>query len=101
MYQRVNFSDFAQAFVVHGRKNHFSYWGLRSLFDYLEEQEQDAGEEMELNAIALCCDFVEYESFEEFQEDHPSIGSMEALRDKTVVLEFPGGLIVRRFKNPY
>jgi len=100
MYQRVTFSDFRQAFHNHDRGNQFSYEGLKALFDYLEEQEQDTGE-IELDVIALCCDFVEYESFEEFQEDHPSIGSMEALRDKTVVLEFPGGLIVRRFKNPY
>ena len=41
MYQRVNFSDFRQAFHNHDRGNQFSYEGLKALFDFLEEQEQD------------------------------------------------------------
>lgn len=45
MYQRVTFSDFRQAFVGHERENQFSYEGLKALFDYLEKQERDTGEE--------------------------------------------------------
>jgi hypothetical protein len=32
--------------------------GLRLLFQYLEEREVDSGEDMELDVIALCCDFA-------------------------------------------
>ena len=28
-----------------------------SLFDYMEQMEEDCGEEMELDVIALCCDY--------------------------------------------
>lgn len=41
------------------RPNNFSYEGLGVLFDYLEEYESDCGEELELDVIALCCDFSE------------------------------------------
>ncbi len=97
MYQRVNFSDFRQAFHNHDRGNQFSYEGLKALFDYLEEQERDTGEEIELDVIALCCDYVEYKDFQEFKEGYPSIDSMEQLRDKTMVLEFNGGFLVQAF----
>jgi len=96
MYQRVTFSDFRQAFHNHDRGNQFSYEGLKALFDYLEEQERDTGE-MELDAIALCCDYVEYKDFQEFKQDYPSIDSMDQLRDKTMVLEFDGGFLVQAF----
>jgi hypothetical protein len=41
------------------RPNNFSYEGLGILFDYLEEYEESTGEELELDVIALCCDFSE------------------------------------------
>jgi hypothetical protein len=41
------------------RPNNFSYEGLGILFEYLEQFEQDTGEELELDVIALCCDFSE------------------------------------------
>jgi hypothetical protein len=41
------------------RPNNFSYEGLGILFDYLEELENDTGEELELDVIALCCDYNE------------------------------------------
>ena len=41
------------------RPNNFSYEGLTVLFDYLEEYESSCGEELELDVIALCCDFSE------------------------------------------
>jgi hypothetical protein len=41
------------------RPNNFSYEGLGLLFDYLTELENDTGEDMELDVIALCCNFSE------------------------------------------
>ena len=97
MFQRVNLSDFRQAFFNQGRGNQFSYEGLKALFDYLEEQERDTGEEMELDVIELCGEYSEFKSFEEFQGENPDIESMEQLRDKTMVLEFDGGFLVQAF----
>ena len=94
MYQRVTFSDFRQAFHNHDRQ--FSHEGLKALFDYLEEQEQDTGE-IELDVIALCCNYVEYKDFQEFKGDYPSIDSMDQLRDETMVIEFKDGFLIEVF----
>lgn len=60
MYINVNFSLFCDSFVKMNRDNIFSYAAKRALFDYLEEYEDDCGEKIELDVIALCCDFTEY-----------------------------------------
>ncbi len=41
------------------RPNNFSLGGLRRLYEGLTEFEQDTGEEIELDVIAICCDFRE------------------------------------------
>lgn len=52
------------------RSENFSYEGLEALYNYLEQYEEDTGEEIELDIIALCCEFSEYESLEAFQNDY-------------------------------
>ena len=59
MKTTVSRYDFERAFVDAGRKDQFSYKGLAVLFDYLEQLEQDTGQELELDVIALCCDYTE------------------------------------------
>ena len=59
MKTTVSRYDFERAFVDYGRKDQFSYEALGLLFDYLESYEQDTGEEIELDVIALCCDYCE------------------------------------------
>jgi hypothetical protein len=50
-----NASQFRDEFHRCGRGEQFSYEGLGILFDYLD----DMGEDVELDVIALCCDFAE------------------------------------------
>ena len=57
MKQSINFSQFVDAFHAHDRYDSFGYNGLRIIFDYLEQYEQDCNEEVELDVIALCCDY--------------------------------------------
>lgn len=59
MKTTVSRYDFERAFVDAGRKEQFTYQGLKALFDYLEQLEQDTGQELELDVIALCCDYYE------------------------------------------
>ena len=54
--------QFRDAFREANRESQFSYDGLEVLFDYLEQLEQDTGEEIELDVIALCCDYAEEEA---------------------------------------
>jgi predicted ArsR family transcriptional regulator len=58
MKQTINVYQFRDAFRAI-RPNNFSYEGLGVLFEYLEQYEEDTGEEMELDVIAICCDFSE------------------------------------------
>ena len=55
----VTESMFKDQFKAYGREDNFSNAGLSALFEHLTESEQDVGEEMELDVIALCCEFTE------------------------------------------
>lgn len=59
MKTTVSRYDFERAFADADRKENFSYEGLSVLFDYLEDYEEQTGEELELDVIALCCDYSE------------------------------------------
>lgn len=59
MKTTVSRYDFERAFVDADRKENFSYEALGLLFDYLEDYEEQTGEEIELDVIALCCDYAE------------------------------------------
>lgn len=59
MKQTITFGDFCDAFRDMDRNENFSYAGKRALFDYLEQYEEDCGQEVELDVIALCCDYSE------------------------------------------
>lgn len=81
MKKTINFYDFSDAFRKADRSN-FTYSGLRALFEDLEEYEESTGEEVELDVIALCCEYAEYDSLADFwleynQEDYPDIDAIE------------------------
>ena len=59
MKQTVNNSAFHDAFVSYGRTDNFSYEARDMLFDYFESIESDTGEEIELDVIAICCEYTE------------------------------------------
>jgi len=58
MKTTVSLYDFRDAFQ-RIRPTNFTYEGLEALFDYLEQYEQDCGQELELDVISICCDFSE------------------------------------------
>lgn len=57
MKQSVDFSTFIDAFHAYKRYDQFGYNALEILFEYLEKYEDSTGEEIELDVIALCCDY--------------------------------------------
>jgi hypothetical protein len=59
MKQTINFYQFRDAFRSADRMNNFSSNGLNLLFAYLEDYEDSTGEEIELDVIAVCCDYAE------------------------------------------
>ena len=91
MYDTVNFNQFNDWFIKDNSnyKNNFSYEGRKALFDYLEELEDDTGEKIKFDPIALCCEYSEYENIQEFwndydKEDYPTIDKIE---DNTAVIK--------------
>lgn len=70
MKQTINQYYFRQAFHDMGRGNQFSYFGLNALYFALEELEDDTGKEIELDVIALCCDFTEYGDLKTFNKEY-------------------------------
>ncbi len=54
-----NVYQFREAFRLAGREDQFSYEGLEVLFDYLDNLSEDTGETIELDVVALCCDYYE------------------------------------------
>jgi len=65
MIQELSFSSFCDAFPD-SYKDNFTYDGKKALFDYLEEYEDSTGEKVELDVIALCCEYSEYADVEEY-----------------------------------
>ena len=94
-----------QLFKEYGRENHFSYEGFNALYDYLDGYSEEVGEDFKVDVIALCCDFTEYESweelyenyscsynnesktFEELEEDNELDDFKEWVQDRTTVIE--------------
>jgi len=59
MIQTINQSAFIDAFRNMGRGEQFSYEALCAIFEYIENYEDDSGEQVELDVIALCCEWSE------------------------------------------
>ena len=87
------------------RPVNFTNAALEVLFAHYEEIEQGSGEEIELDVIAICCDWTEYDSALEAAESYgfkASAGdderadtneraALEFLADETTVLELGEG----------
>jgi hypothetical protein len=102
---------FEDAFRNYDRYDNFDYDGLKALFEYLEQYEEDCGEEIELDVIAICCDYSQHDSAvdaaeemisgfarEEGEEDDDfEARALKELQDETTVIEYTGGVIVQSF----
>lgn len=92
LVKSVSFSDFLKEFEELGRENHFSYEGKKALYDYLNELSEDLGEPIELDVIAICCEFTQYDSLEDFNKDYScSIGEdiedIDDINDYTTLIK--------------
>ena len=90
--------------------------GAFALVDYLEELEEDTGEEINFCHVALRCDYSQYSSLEEWATerwylaenawkalsltgdyDNFNEALRDYIRDRGTLLEFDGGIIVSSF----
>ena len=88
MKKTINEFEFVQAFDDYMRSENFSRAGRFALYEYLTEYEEDTGEEIELDVIALCCEFTEYENLKQFRVNHGQYDyqSMGDIMDRTHVI---------------
>jgi hypothetical protein len=71
MKEYVTESTFIDAFKQSDtRKNQFSYEGLKALYEYFEEYEDSTGEELEFDMIGICCEYMEYDSLKEYNDEY-------------------------------
>jgi hypothetical protein len=87
----------------------WSYAGARALAEYLEQYEEDTGEDMEFDRVAIRCDFSEYataaeaagdygwEPVKDNDEDQNETAALGFLHGSTTVIEFDGGVIIQNF----
>ena len=96
----------------------WSYDGAMALAEYLEEMEESTGEEMELDVVAIRCDYSEYASLQEWAAEYYGSSEKAAvnfgwdedtndeekdsdirieIRDGGQLVEFDGGVIVSGF----
>ena len=97
MKQTVNFSDFVGAFRACDRYDQFGYQALMVIFEYLEELEESTGQELELDVVAICCDYatdnweaiaenysIDLDGLDDEEEKQEAV--IEYLNENTIVL---------------
>lgn len=68
------------------RPDNFTNEGLSALYEWFTELEKDTGEPMELDVIAICCEFSQ-EPLDEVLENY-GFESMEELEENTLVIKY-------------
>ena len=94
IYKTLNENEFINEFGNSGQyANNFSREGLKALYGYLSELEN-----LELDVIAICCEYAEYESFDKLIADYPQYTTLESIENMTTVLETDsGGYVIQQF----
>ena len=113
----IGFFEFCDAFRDMDRNENFSYQGKRALFDYLESLSDDTGRPVELDVIALCCEYyendietiiseysidIDTDGFEDMDEDEIEESKTDQVReyleDNTIIVgEVLGGFVYAAF----
>jgi hypothetical protein len=108
MKQTMNTYQIADALRADDNAN-WSYNGAKALAEHLEQYEEDTGSEMEFDRVAIRCEFSEYanateaagnydfEPDEDADEDETEAAALKFLNDRTMVIEFSGGIIIQDF----
>lgn len=84
MYINVDFAMFVKEFKTAGRGNQFSKTGLELIYNELTQIEEETGHRIELDIIALCCDWVETTTESCFNDTGYTVDELE---EYTTVLQ--------------
>jgi len=99
------FAEFERAFRRARVDGYYSPGALRALWERYQEDVDEAGAVLDLNPLRIACTFTEYGSArcatsdygcseDDFRDDAEAA---DWLNEQTVVLQFPGGVVVQDF----
>jgi hypothetical protein len=102
IYTQITKYSFIDAFKQSSRKDQFSYEALEAIYEYLEDYSQDSGENVELDIVAICCEWSEMSwqdvamsygvDLSQCTDDDERIGEVESfLCDNTQFQTLPDG----------
>lgn len=70
------------------RPHNFSIDGLDALFDYINDFEEDTGEQIKFDVISLCCEFQQYDALADYNGDYDTEHeSWDDVADETTVIK--------------
>ena len=75
----------------------FTYNGASALYQYLTDLEEDIGQEIQFDHVAIRCDYSEYKTLDEILNQYDKIDTLDELMDHTTVIDFDGGFIIQDF----
>jgi hypothetical protein len=107
----------AAEILANDENSTFSRLGAYALVEYLEQMEEDCGEEIEFCHVAIRCDYSEYDNLQAWAHDYFSNALQELgfdeteendddkvdekireyIQDHGQLIEFSGGIIVSSF----
>lgn len=106
--QTVNESDFVQAFDAYDRAENFSVNARRHMFEYFDNLSDETDTPMELDVVAICCEWSEYptavEAAKEYgwaddvdDDDDAERAAMAWLEYRTTVVECDDSVVIQGF----
>jgi len=113
MKTTLNTHDIANA-LLNDKHAAWSYNGAKALAEYLEQYEEDCGVELELDVVALRCEYSEWDNledwghsyftdnqfkslFKDLEEDDLDEEIAQYIEEQGILIEFEGGAIVSSF----
>lgn len=113
LIQKFDSSDLYDLAVIWKRADSFGYDGWNAIGEYLEQLSEDIGKDIEIDIVAICCDYAIAEDVEDFfyqfssymgyngRDEWDCMGSGEKLEaiedylnDRTSVVVCEDGLII-------
>lgn len=96
MIQQVYESEFIDT-LTKDEYASFTYNGASALYKYLTDLEEDIGQEMEFDHVAIRCHYSEYKTLDEILNQYDDINTLDELMGHTSVIEFDNGFIIQNF----
>ena len=95
IYQQIDRYKFQDAFRDANRGDNFTYEGLNALYEYLTEYAEGTGEPVELDVIALCCEYSEMEDLADYnQRYNTEYTSIDQVEEQTTVIRTEGDAFI-------